>query len=150
MDRVIIVSGHPGIGKTWFLSYILVERLLRSLPTIVQYAPTDPERVIGASHILFDEHGTRFIHGLTDEPELAENPDIWVLCDRKPLGLAQSTEEHLWYLVIATSPKPANTKAVKKNHHAISIYMALWTWSEIVCTGYAFIDHPLLQSANVK
>lgn len=31
LDRVFIVPGQPGVGKTWFLSCVLVDRLLRVL-----------------------------------------------------------------------------------------------------------------------
>ncbi|KAA8900248.1 hypothetical protein FN846DRAFT_959161, partial [Sphaerosporella brunnea] len=129
-DKAVIISGNPGIGKTWFLSYVLVERLLNALPTIVQYAATESE----AGHILFDKHGVRFVPFFTEE--VACNSSIWVLCDRKPIGLSRRTDEHDWFLLIATSPNAANTKAIEKHNQAETLYMALWSWEEMVCTGW--------------
>jgi hypothetical protein len=142
-DRAVIMTGHPGIGKKWFLSYVLVERLLKSMPTIVQYSWDE----IDATHILFDENGARLVTSFTRE--LANNSEIWVLCSQKPLGLAPLTDQHAWYLVIATAPNPSNTKAVKK-HYPPFINMAQWTWAELVCTEYASFDHLLLKATNLK
>jgi hypothetical protein len=130
-DRAVIFTGHPGIGKTWFLSYILVERLLKGQPTIVQYASNDPEESTPCL-ILFDECAPRILD--TFHSDIADNSEIWVLCDRKPLGLSVQTNKHDWYLVIATSPNPSNVKTVKKHHQAPSLYMPLWTWEELVGT----------------
>ncbi|KAA8893611.1 hypothetical protein FN846DRAFT_1004346 [Sphaerosporella brunnea] len=143
-DRAIIFTGHPGIGKTWFLSYILVERLLKGLPTIVQYASNEPDGSIPCL-ILFDECAPRILD--TFHPDIANNSDIWVLCDRKALGLSIQTHKHAWYLVIATSPKPSNVKTVKKHHQAPSLYMPLWGWEELVGTQ-RFVDREQLRKMH--
>ena len=36
VDKAFIFTGHPGIGKTCFLSYVLVGRLLKAQPTVLQ------------------------------------------------------------------------------------------------------------------
>jgi hypothetical protein len=120
MDRAIIITGHPGIGKTWFLSYVLVERLLRFLPTIVQYGPTDPEHVIGASHILFDEHGTRFIHALKDEDDLLKiqisgsfatgSPLVWPRVLKSIVGRCRSSSRVSRIFTIDLERKRGNIK----------------------------------------
>ncbi|KAA8895755.1 hypothetical protein FN846DRAFT_911413 [Sphaerosporella brunnea] len=64
LDRAAIITGHPGIGKTWFLSFVLVQRLLNGLQTVFQYAPEDSENKCGVCHILFDRRGAKIIDSL--------------------------------------------------------------------------------------
>ncbi|KAG7088594.1 hypothetical protein E1B28_012569 [Marasmius oreades] len=57
--NVFIVCGMPGIGKSYFLYYVLVERLLARLPTCLQ---TEPDYFIywhamGLSRISMTEFG---------------------------------------------------------------------------------------------
>ncbi|KAA8909693.1 hypothetical protein FN846DRAFT_600603 [Sphaerosporella brunnea] len=95
LDRAAIITGHPGIGKTWLLSFVLVQRLLNGQKTVVQYAPEDSENKCGVCHILFDGRGATIIDSLRDDP------DIWALCDRKPLDIAACMGKHNWFVVVA-------------------------------------------------
>ncbi|KAA8914385.1 hypothetical protein FN846DRAFT_915770 [Sphaerosporella brunnea] len=142
LDRAAIITGHPGIGKTWFLSFVLVQRLLNGQKTVVQYAPEDSENKCGGCHILFDGRGAKIIDSLRDVVRM--DPDIWALCDRKPLDIAACIGQHNWFVVVATSPKTNNVKSLVKNHSAVTLYMALWNWAEMVCTEYAL---PLFPSS---
>ena len=120
--RAVIMTGQPGIGKTWFLSYVLVERLLRAEATVLQVAAN--------VHILLDQSGISCSGNIS--PQALRNSDTWALCDRQPLGLADHNEAHQWFILVASSPKITNIKAIQKVHHAICIYMPLWTWDELV------------------
>ncbi|KAA8895004.1 hypothetical protein FN846DRAFT_912250, partial [Sphaerosporella brunnea] len=127
LDRAAIITGHPGIGKTWFLSFVLVHRLLNGQKTVFQY-----ENKCGVCHILFDGRGAKIIDSLRDVVRM--DPDIWALCDRKPLDIAACIGEHNWFVIVATPPKTNNVKSLVKNHSAVTLYMALWNWAEMVCT----------------
>ncbi|KAG7095721.1 hypothetical protein E1B28_006434 [Marasmius oreades] len=66
-----IVCGMPGIGKTLFLYYVLVERLLRNLPTCLQ---TEPHRFI-----YWCAEGVSEIH--LDRFRWTLPKDVWFLVD---------------------------------------------------------------------
>ena len=63
VHRDSIFSDHPGIGKTCFLSYALLERLLKAQPTVLQ---TDSD-VDGYFRILFDQSGVRRMSSYDDD-----------------------------------------------------------------------------------
>jgi DNA replication protein DnaC len=37
-EKAMVFTGQPGIGKSWFLAYVLVERLLKGEITRVHYS----------------------------------------------------------------------------------------------------------------
>ena len=55
-EKGFLICGYPGIGKTWFLTYLLTERLLLGLPTIFQIGNSSTSSCL---HFLFDEKGVR-------------------------------------------------------------------------------------------
>ncbi|KIM30455.1 hypothetical protein M408DRAFT_285817 [Serendipita vermifera MAFF 305830] len=68
--RSIVVTGHPGIGKSTFLLYLLLHRLERKLPTAVQFG--------AYYYLIFDKRGAR-VNSLNDpDPRLGE---CWALTD---------------------------------------------------------------------
>jgi len=91
-----LILGQPGIGKTWFLSYVLVRRLLERKPTIFQavgYA-NDDVTVTAAIHYLTSAKG---VHPTPDAPSAPEfmDPEIWVFADHHPVGAARRPG-HKW------------------------------------------------------
>jgi hypothetical protein len=59
------ILGHPGIGKMCFLSYVLVERLLKARPTVLQVGSDSDEYW----HFLFDKSGVHLVsHGDGRQP----------------------------------------------------------------------------------
>ena len=129
VNRAFIFSGHPGIGKTCFLSYVLVERLLKAQPTVLQTGSD----IDGYFHILFDQSGVRRVTSYDDD--CLRDTAIWALTDQKPRGLASVFEAHKWLVVVTSSPRLENHKRIKKNHASPVYYMPEWTWEEIAATS---------------
>ena len=128
VNRAFIFSGHPGIGKTCFLSYVLVERLLKAQPTVLQTG-SDSD---GYFHILFDQLGVRRV---TSYDDCLRDTAIWALTDQRPRGLASVFEYHRWLVVVTSSPRLENYKRIKKNHASPVYYMPEWTWEEVVAAS---------------
>ncbi|KAF8424164.1 hypothetical protein EV426DRAFT_105553 [Tirmania nivea] len=79
-DRGVLFTGHPGIGKSYFISYVLVRRLLEGKSTVLQvdskgfYAFTS-ERV---------QYYTGDSHPSDSLLMLAENSSVLALFEWKP------------------------------------------------------------------
>jgi hypothetical protein len=72
-----LILGQPGIGKTWFLSYALVRRLLEGKPTIFQAANgvTDIVDFTETTHYLIDAIGVQPMpyspsHAVLEDPQI--------------------------------------------------------------------------------
>jgi len=131
-SRGIIITGQPGIGKTYFGSLLLVERLLRELPTVLQLGT--PES--GIFHLIFSEGGVCSLGDLLPSNPLFRDVTVWALVDGKPMGGLANFQHRMyknWLLVSTTSPRPENTKAMQKALSPMSIYLPTWTWEELVC-----------------
>lgn len=102
VDKAFIFTGHPGIGKTCFLSYVLVERLLKAKPTVLQIGGDSDDY----SHILFDKLGVRPV--LSGDDDSLRDSAIWALTDQKPRGIASCFDCHNWLLVVTSSPQREN------------------------------------------
>jgi hypothetical protein len=132
-DKVRIISGQPGIGKTWFLSYLLVRRLLGGKPTILQVS----ERLEGSAdlceavHYLLDDHGVRQMDAEMFE-SMASNTEIWVLADQKAVGHPRYFRHHQWLVIITSSPNEENFKYLKKDYCPKEFFFPVWTWQEVV------------------
>ncbi|KAK7047386.1 hypothetical protein VNI00_006617 [Paramarasmius palmivorus] len=72
--QVFIVTGSPGIGKTLWLYFVLVERLLRNLPT---YFQTEPDVVS-----FWSENGVSQLATASLSSKMSSN--IWYLVDSNP------------------------------------------------------------------
>lgn len=136
IEKVFLVIGHPGIGKTIFLSYLLVLRLLLGEPTIVQLA----ERLDGATdianavHYLIDDGGVR----LMDEAvyvEASRDSRIWVLADQKPVGYPRQLHNHQWLVVVSASPIVDGLKSLVKEYAPRQYVMSTWDWGEIAAAA---------------
>ncbi|KAF9520637.1 hypothetical protein BS47DRAFT_1378809 [Hydnum rufescens UP504] len=120
----IVVTGHPGIGKTAFLYYILLTRLYNGEPTALQKH----------DHIyyLFDSEGARQV-----PPDVQTDEGVWALMDsncqaRIPCrGFLEGSAG----IVQAASPNPDRYQGWAKEHKARFIIMDLWTQDEILALG---------------
>jgi hypothetical protein len=134
--KFILILGQPGIGKTWFLTYVLVRRLLEGMPTIFQVAKrSDGDGgVTGATHYLINGNG---VHLLPDPPPASEryNPEIWVLADRKPVGIPREAPDHSWLVVVASSPREVNYHYLVKDYSPQKFYLPAWDWEEVVAAA---------------
>jgi hypothetical protein len=130
--KIILILGQPGIGKSSFLTYVLVRRLLEGKPTIFQLAQFDSANP-NTTHYLVDRNGVRQM----DSPSLGEirNPDIWVLADQKPEGVARLAGAHNWLVVVTPSPREDNYHYLVKQYSPEKFYLPAWEWEEVVAAA---------------
>jgi hypothetical protein len=126
-DKGFIFSGQPGIGKTCFLSYVLVERLLKARPTVLQVVDKD-----AFLHVLFNESGTHLVSSYN--PSCTDSA-IWALTDQTPRGVASNFDHHNWLVVTTSSPRRENYHHMKKHYSMPLYYMPVWTWEEIAAAS---------------
>jgi len=134
--KIILILGQPGIGKTWFLTYVLVRRLLKGKLTILQVGVSfiGDSRLSAAGHYLIDGNGFRQI----DEVQLffeRDKADIWVLAVETPFGLPRVASEHIWLAVVTSSPREANYKHLVKQYPPEKYYLSTWDWHEVVAAA---------------
>ena len=137
MEKIILlILGQQGIGKTWFLSYVLVRRLLEGKPTIFQDCTTlgGDSVFTAATDYLIDGNGVR---KMAVRPSLFElnNSDIWVLADRTPFGKPREFGEHKWLVVLTTTPREADYKKIVRKCSPRKFYLPTWDWGEVVATA---------------
>jgi hypothetical protein len=134
-EKITLIVGQPGIGKTCFLTYVLVRRLLEGKPTIFQFADRFPSAVnfAEATHYLINRNGVR--HMAT--PSLSElaDPEIWVLADQKPIGAPEKARRHNWLVVVTRSPRESNYHYLAKESMPKTFYLPPWDWEEVVAAA---------------
>ncbi|KAL6297887.1 hypothetical protein BKA93DRAFT_932377 [Sparassis latifolia] len=122
-QRPVVLTGQPGIGKTLFLVYALIKRLIKGQPTILSINPF--------SYYLFRESGAyrftsadmdgstlrsaiRAIHnGVVPGGNFAEEDAGWVLYDSNDTqgSLVWNSVDFLpWKVVFCTLPKSSRYK----------------------------------------
>lgn len=121
-ERGIVITGNPGIGKSWFLSYCLL-RLANEKKTVFFESVRRDERW------LFKPDGTATqIKG--DWPLETEDPSTVFLFD--PYGGAPREPKRVTaFTVVASSPDKRNFKEFAKQTGSRKFYMPCWTWDEI-------------------
>ncbi|TPX47861.1 hypothetical protein SeLEV6574_g02414 [Synchytrium endobioticum] len=125
------VVGSPGIGKSVFLVYVLIERLLAGKPTALQFEPD--------GYYYFNVSGVKFYAQAVECPSSYENP-TWALADSNEdvaipcVGFRRSS---FAVIVQATSPRVARYKSWVKHREVNNgiYYMNNWTWEEIAYYG---------------
>ncbi|KAF8326120.1 uncharacterized protein EI90DRAFT_2999618 [Cantharellus anzutake] len=135
--RPILLVGQPGIGKTVYLMYCLVNRLAQGKPTVLSksylrrfaFLPSGVYMIPGDS---FD----RWYH---PEVHAAEGTDLHglILCDFS-MGEKVETLLRRWRILVASSPKPQEMYRWVKEYNVTKFYMKTWSWHEVyVCRHYA-------------
>ncbi|TPX32516.1 hypothetical protein SmJEL517_g04344 [Synchytrium microbalum] len=123
------ILGNPGIGKSIFLLYILIERLLDGLPTALQTE-------LSCYHY-FDHSGVVMNPPSRTCPSDIGNP-TWALVDSNE-KVATPCEGFLGndqvLMLQATSPKVERYREWTKQAAALLYYMNTWTWEETAFYG---------------
>ena len=153
----IVLLGHPGVGesnlvkscdcvsfitspkctgKTVFLFYALIQRILNAQSTILRY---EDGRYIG-----FDNRGCKaFGAHPQGDPDWVYDDRTWVLADTQykaaenPTGIptAPLTSVTSFFVVFSTSPKRERYYDWAKINSCLYLYMKPWTWEEIHFAG---------------
>jgi hypothetical protein len=127
----IILTGNPGIGKTWFQSAILVERLLAGIPTVLQMDNT----LTNDELLLFDHRGVTSLHELPRNDPVYKDVEVWALADQKVRGALATLSEQQWLTIVTSSPNEGNYKQLQEASADLVWYMPTWNWSEIVAAS---------------
>lgn len=128
------VTNKAMIGKSYFLSYILVLRLLEGLPTVF----LSPK-----SEIFIFMKGRCNFYGLHDVNGMLESfrdNDVnwWVLLDTPniPDSLEQQIQNPRWTFLHAASPESLKkAKAWSKSSLRLMYYMDIWSKEELYFAG---------------
>ncbi|KAF8917531.1 hypothetical protein CPB85DRAFT_1214792 [Mucidula mucida] len=114
--KAFVVTGHPGIGTTTFLFYLLLYRLERKLPTAVQFS--------NHHYFVFDEHGARARQLCHNDPGLQ---NCWALSDSNSFVVApyHSFQCRAQRVIHITPPEPSRWKQWAKHCAAAILYMDL-------------------------
>jgi hypothetical protein len=126
-DKGFIVSGHPGIGKTWFLTALLVHRLLRGEKAVLQLAVRGEYM-----HLLFDKAGVHDFSTVNHNDAVFRDIYVWALVDQQLHGFLKDHSCHQWRVVLTSSPKEGNYKQLVKDCSPPRYIMQTWEWGEIV------------------
>jgi hypothetical protein len=130
-----LILGQPGIGKTWFLTYVLVQRLFEGKPTIFQVAKSwgISDDFTEATHYLINGNG---VHPMPDSPSLSElnDPEIWVLAEQKPVGVARMAN-HSWLVVVTSTPQKENNRRLIEDYSPKEYYLPALDWEEVLATA---------------
>ncbi|KAF9017595.1 hypothetical protein BDZ89DRAFT_960923 [Hymenopellis radicata] len=114
--QAFVVTGHPGIGKTTFLLYLLLYRFERKLSTAVQLS--------NDHYFIFDEHGARARQLTYNDPRLQK---CWALANSnnsltQPCRVFSSRAQRV---IQITPPTPERWKEWAKQCRAAIIVMDL-------------------------
>ncbi|KDQ14442.1 hypothetical protein BOTBODRAFT_55303 [Botryobasidium botryosum FD-172 SS1] len=131
----VTICGQPGIGKSLFLYYVLIRRLLLGLPIALQVAPEEV--------LLFLESGTYLIR---DQDTMNFIPgDIWALVDFSS-GVGQPalflTYPSPSFFIVQAASFRAEDMDWHRDKNGEAFYMRPWGWDEIVF-GALYQPRPL-------
>jgi hypothetical protein len=138
----IVISGNPGIGKSWFGLYIAYQLLSRSQrPTIVWEA-----RLSGTRTLI--REGQVLEGSLEDFRAELGDASTWYLVDESvypgPWRVEATT-------LVFSSPKRDNYRLLLKAPASTTRYLPPWSWEEIeACRSLLYADDPGRPASEVR
>ncbi|RPB03463.1 hypothetical protein L873DRAFT_1860351 [Choiromyces venosus 120613-1] len=121
------IASQPSSGKSFFLSYLLVLRILAGQPTIF--------RRNDSHYYLFDSnsHGSKTDANSLFDLSQDQKRVLWILTDGVLEGEGWNDKGHSWFGVLAVSPKNLRgSRKWVKDRNVGSRNMRKWEWDEIV------------------
>ena len=138
----IVVSGNPGIGKSWFGLYVAYQLLSRKSPPVIVWEA----RLSGTRTLIRDG---RVLDGSLDDfrTELS-NTSAWYLVDEAIFPGAMRVEANT---LVFSSPKRDNYRLTLKASASTIRYLPPWSWEEIeACHALLYADDPTRPLSDVK
>ncbi|KAG2435155.1 hypothetical protein HXX76_007239 [Chlamydomonas incerta] len=133
-----IVTGTPGVGKSWFATYLILRLLKRSSPP--PFIVWEHFMHRGKAWCYVHETGQVVVGQLSSFEQLLYNPATWYIVDGAPPRF-----DILARTVLLTSPKRETFKELRKQGAAL-LYMPLWELDELqACRRlmYSTVDESL-------
>jgi hypothetical protein len=129
--RLLNNSDNWDIGKSFFLYYILIERVLDAEPTLFQLDSKRAFMLFGQADVC--------VHHL-ERIDTEKYPGAWALVDsnasiNEPRG-ELCVFESRFFLIQATSPQPSRWKEWAKQRDAPLVVMEAWSWQELYIGGF--------------
>jgi len=113
----VIITGHPGIGKTMFLYYLLVLRLRNRQPTFFHYSP--------GFVVLFDNRGVSVVSPIVGDS--AAPNDAWALIDSntkvKSVPWIFEKSDSPNFVVVAASPCSKRWRSLLHNRSDTKLWI---------------------------
>ena len=140
--RRIVVSGNPGIGKSWFGIYVAFKLLSGSEPpTIVWEARLSGTRTLIRNGAVLLGTLDSFVSELADR-------NSWYLVDESVFPGAVRVEART---LVFSSPKRDNYRLLLKAAASTLRYLPVWRWDEIeACHALLYADDPTRPFSDVK
>ena len=134
--RKVVVSGNPGIGKSWFGFVVLHHLATRELDTRVVWESRRKQ-----CRYLFD--GASVQQGdLAAFASVLEDATAWYIVDELEKGGPGPNDSEAKAIVLS-SPKRENYNSILKAIGATIRYMPVWSWEEIeTCHALLYADDP--------
>ncbi|KAK6349891.1 hypothetical protein TWF696_006151 [Orbilia brochopaga] len=127
--RNLLISGNQGIGKSFFLSFVLVDRLLKGLPTVFLSA--------NLQHTIFTSNGVSSFTNPEDDQvacDLLRDSSVWYLADAEPHLFLTLQDSNDW-MIVQTSSMTRPRDAWEEQKSGLVRYMHLWSWEDIAAVG---------------
>lgn len=143
----VVLEGQSGVGKTVYLTYRLVRRLIAGLPTV--FAKQKDDRYVSLDSGVYWIPSHSF--NLSGHPPFTDRvlvKNTLVLFD---LNEMQSTPEQFqhWRVLASSSPQPGRCKEWAKHRLARSWTMKTWSSGEINFARYCSMEGSALRNAVV-
>ncbi|CUS10226.1 unnamed protein product [Tuber aestivum] len=121
------VSGQPGIGKSYFLSYLLARRLQMCQPTV--YRRSDDQCFLFDEGTAGQEVSASILFQLTED----KKREIWILTDSIMCNPSWLLWDHSWFVVMGSLPAKVNQSTRwEKGRNSAVYYVDNWKWGEIL------------------
>ncbi|KDQ07956.1 hypothetical protein BOTBODRAFT_48516 [Botryobasidium botryosum FD-172 SS1] len=147
VSHATVISGQPGIGKTVFLSYVLVCRLQRQLDTVYCGDP-------GYAHV-FTTDGVKKVYltpytcvrELDAEPKCRALVNLGVHLQQLPCQFKPLIRRGR--VVMTTSSNSEHTRSWKE-HSAQTYWMPAWEWRDLYCGSLLYARKEQLKTVDME
>ncbi|KAK6362976.1 hypothetical protein TWF730_000425 [Orbilia blumenaviensis] len=135
----LVVHGHAGLGKSCFLSYILVERLLKGLVTVFVHST--------GSHVIFAPEGAFYIPNIRDIDSAGaslrqyySDGSVWYLSETEPDGYVGLESQTDWMIVQMYTSGDTSSGGWQKQHSIPGAFVSPWPWVDICALALFYLN----------
>ncbi|RPA87099.1 hypothetical protein BJ508DRAFT_357552 [Ascobolus immersus RN42] len=145
--KAILLTGQSHVGKSTFLTFALVMRLLLGQPTAYQHEK--PTR-FGTKLLLLTEEGCYYISSQKDKTRFDLDRSVLALCDSEPEAGYWADSKRIWPIVYASPPhKTHYADFIQKQPSTKVLFMDIWTHPELLlvnsCGGCLFSNSEMAE-----
>jgi len=127
------ISHTNFVGKTCFLSFVLVLRLLEQKPTVLYIGSEDSSGEHDSGYYYFSKDGVE--SDISKIAAMSEDSNVWLLADGRPDMFVSGPLLPSWLVIQASSPKKTLWKKWATHRDACIWLFRPWKWEEIAVAG---------------